>query len=105
MRKTPNLQGVGIDEDTALVIERGAGIEILGEGAVTVIDGRQMRSNLAQIGNRESPEMIDVRLHLLPAGSRYTLPADGANTVDDTDALPSSMLDFLRNVTKRNPLS
>lgn len=107
--KNPYLQGVGIDEDTALVIERGVGIEILGEGAVTVIDGRHMRSNLAQIANRESPEMIDVRLHLLPAGSRYTLQAAGAaevaNVDDDPDALPSSMLDFLRNVTKRNPLS
>ncbi len=96
--QNPYLQGVGIDEDTALVIERGAGIEILGEGAVTVIDGRHMRSNLAQIANRESPEMIDVHLHLLPAGSRYALPSG------DSD-LPSSMLDFLRNVTRRNPLS
>lgn len=102
--QNPYLQGVGIDEDTALVIERGVGIEVLGEGAVTVIDGRHMRSNLAQIANRESPEMIDVRLHLLPAGSRYTLPGDGQPD-DDPEALPSSMLDFLRNVTKRNPLS
>lgn len=96
--QNPYLQGVGIDEDTALVIERGVGIEILGEGAVTVIDGRHMRSNLALIANRESPEMIDVHLHLLPAGSRYALPAG------DSD-LPPSMLDFLRNITRRNPLS
>ena len=107
--QNPYLQGVGIDEDTALVIERGVGIEILGEGAVTVVDGRYMRSNLAQIANRESPEMIDVRLHLLPAGSRYTLPAEGAagdaSAGDGAEALSPSMLDFLRNVSKRNPLS
>jgi cyanophycinase len=112
--QNPYLQGVGIDEDTALVIERGVGIEILGEGAVTVVDGRHMRSNLAMIANRESPEMIGVNLHLLPAGSRYTLPADGVaedikaddgtEGMPDSD-LPPSMLDFLRNVTKRNPLS
>lgn len=98
--QNPYLQGVGIDEDTALVIERGVGIDVLGEGAVTVVDGRHMRSNLAQIAERESPEMIDVRLHLLPAGSRYAMPADGG-----ADPLPASMLDFLRNVTKRHPLS
>lgn len=106
--QNPYLQGVGIDEDTALVIERGVGIEILGEGAVTVIDGRYMRSNLAEIANRESPEMIDVRLHLLPAGSRYTLVPDAAQDVKDDEGgepLPASMLDFLRNVCKRNPLA
>ena len=95
--QNPCLQGIGIDEDTALVIERGVGIEILGEGAVTVIDGRRMRSNLAQVANGENPEMIDVRLHLLPAGSRYTLPSASGGRGEE---LPPPMLDFLRNVTR-----
>lgn len=67
----PGVQGIGIDEDTALVIERGVGIEIWGEGAVTVIDARQMQSNLARISHRDNPELVDVRLHLLPAGACY----------------------------------
>jgi cyanophycinase len=32
--QNPYLQGIGIDEDTALVVERGRGIEVLGEGSV-----------------------------------------------------------------------
>jgi cyanophycinase len=99
--QNPYLQGIGIDEDTALVVERGVGIEVLGEGAVTVVDGRHMLSNLADIADRDTPELIDVRLHLLPAGSRFRLPQGGA----DEKPLPPPLLDFLENVTKRNPIS
>jgi cyanophycinase len=98
--QNPYLQGIGIDEDTALVVERGVGIEVLGEGAVTVVDGRHMLTNLADIEDRDTPELIDVRLHLLPAGSRFRLPQGGA----DEKPLPPPLLDFLENVTKRNPI-
>jgi cyanophycinase len=99
--QNPYLQGIGIDEDTALVVERGVGIEVLGEGAVTIVDGRHMLTNLADIAERDTPELIDVRLHLLPAGSRFRLPQGGA----DEKPLPPPLLDFLENVTKRNPIS
>jgi cyanophycinase len=97
------LQGIGIDEDTALVIERGVGIEVLGEGAVTIVDGRNMSTNIAEISDRATPELIDVRLHLLPAGSKYRLPQQDPNGEDPR--IPQSLLEFLENVTKRNPLS
>jgi len=98
--QNPYLQGIGIDEDTALIIERGVGIEVLGEGAVTIVDGRNMSTNIADIGNNETPELIDVRLHLLPAGSKYRLPREG-----EEDRLPPALREFLENVTKRNPIS
>jgi cyanophycinase len=101
--QNPYLQGIGIDEDTALVIERGVGIEVLGEGAVTIVDGRNMSTNIAEISDRETPELIDVRLHLLPAGSKYRLPAADGQGQDP--AIPQPLLEFLENVTKRNPLS
>jgi cyanophycinase len=99
--QNPYLQGIGIDEDTALVVERGVGIEVLGEGAVTIVDGRNMSTNVADIANNETPELIDVRLHLLPAGSKYALPRDGF----EERCIPQPLLEFLENVTKRNPLS
>ena len=100
--QNPYLQGIGIDEDTALVIERGVGIEVLGEGAVTVVDGRSMTTNLHDIANRETPELIDVRLHLLPSGSKYQLPREGDQ---EQRRIPQPLLEFLENVTKRNPIS
>jgi cyanophycinase len=99
--QNPYLQGIGIDEDTALVIERGVGIEVIGEGAVTIVDGHAMSTNIAEISDRETPELIDVRLHLLPAGSKYRLPQDG----EEARRIPPPLLDFIENVTKRNPLS
>ncbi|CAH0190637.1 Cyanophycinase [Massilia sp. Bi118] len=101
--QNPYLQGIGIDEDTALIVERGVGIEVLGEGAVTIVDGRHMSTNIAEISDRETPELIDVRLHLLPAGSKYRLP-DGDDVAVE-HRIPQSLLEFLENVTKRNPLS
>jgi cyanophycinase len=98
--QNPYLQGIGIDEDTALIIERGVGIEVLGEGAVTIVDGRNMSTNIAEIPDHETPELIDVRLHLLPAGSKFSLPKDG-----EEQSIPRPLLEFLENVTKRNPIS
>lgn len=100
--QNPYLQGIGIDEDTALVVERGVGIEVLGEGAVTIVDGRNMNTNIADINDHMTPELIDVRLHLLPAGSKYQLPSDERPA---ERPLPPALLEFLENVTKRNPIS
>jgi cyanophycinase len=102
--QNPYLQGIGIDEDTALVVERGVGIEVLGEGAVTIVDGRNMSTNVADIENRETPELIDVRLHLLPSGSKYRLPEQGDDKATGR-RIPQPLLEFLENVTKRNPIS
>ena len=93
--QNPYLQGVGIDEDTALIVERGAGIEVIGQGAVTVVDGRTMHSDMADAARGACPELIDVRLHLLPPGSRYTAP-DG----DERFAAHAPLLDLLRTLTK-----
>jgi cyanophycinase len=84
----------------------------VGEGAVTIVDGRTMSTNVAEIADHATPELIDVRLHLLPAGSRYALPgADGedARRIDarriDARRIPPPLLEFLENITKRNPIS
>jgi cyanophycinase len=100
--QNPYLQGIGIDEDTALVVERGRGIEVLGEGSVTIVDGRTMDTNMADIRERDTPELIDVRLHLLPAGSRHYLPLEGE---PHAKPMSPSLRDFIENVTKRNPIS
>lgn len=91
--QNPSLQGVGIDEDTALIIERGAGIDVLGQGAVTVIDGRAMHSNMADAARGDCPQLIDVRLHLLPSGSNYAVPDSG-------DDVPAALRDWLRTITR-----
>jgi cyanophycinase len=69
--QNPALLGIGIDEDTALVIEPESAIEVIGSGAVTVIDGSRMHSNFLDVDGGETLELENVVLHLLPAGRRY----------------------------------
>ena len=69
----PDLLGVGIDEDTALVIERGEAMEVIGKGTVTLVDPSQMLSNVNELETLEAIEMLGVQLHVLPAGHRYSL--------------------------------
>lgn len=69
----PDLLGVGIDEDTALVIERGEAMEVIGKGTVTLVDPSQMQSNVNELETLEQIEMLGVELHVLPAGHRYSL--------------------------------
>ena len=76
LAQRPDMLGVGIDEDTALVIERGQSIEVVGRGAVTLIDPRKMRSNFETVDAQEKLEMLGLQLHMLPAGHRYPIPAN-----------------------------
>ncbi len=80
--ENPQLVGLGIDEDTALLIEQSTSIEVLGGGAVTVIDGRQSVSNAARIKDGECLEIVDVRLHVLPSGTRYRVGGGPAPFAD-----------------------
>ncbi|WP_119155070.1 cyanophycinase [Caldimonas tepidiphila] len=82
LAQRPQALGIGIDEDTALVVEQGRGIEVVGRGVVTLLDGRGMGSNVAQAAASERLEMLGVRMHLLPAGNRYAVEADGRDTRD-----------------------
>lgn len=71
--QNPYLLGAGIDENTALIVRPGHGLEVIGDGAVTLIDGREMQSNFSEVKICGTLELADVRLHLLPAGARYEL--------------------------------
>lgn len=68
----PDLLGVGIDEDTALVVERGRAIEVFGKGTVTLVDMRQAQTNARDVAEEAPMEMLGVQLHTLPAGHRYS---------------------------------
>lgn len=67
----PQRYGIGIDENTALLMHAGDGMEILGEGGVTVVDGGGMESNAGNKEDGSQIELLDVRLHVLPSGVRY----------------------------------
>lgn len=69
----PDLLGLGIDENTALVIERGQAIEVIGEGVVTLVDPSQAMTNMETLAPDQQIEMLGLQLHILPAGHRYQI--------------------------------
>jgi cyanophycinase len=92
--QSPQLLGIGVDEDTAAVVTHLGEQELLrvvGRGSVTVFDPAQVVTN-AHEAQRSSPLLVSgVVLHMLPAGSVFDLtrrrlvPAEP--TVSAEDAL------------------
>lgn len=66
--------GVGIDEDTAAVIEPEGTMWVVGAGAVLVIDARQMRFTDSYAVRRGQPlALLGLKLDVLTAGCGYDL--------------------------------
>ena len=74
--QSPQLLGIGVDEDTCATVTREDGHEVLrvsGRGAVTILDPAQLVTN-AYEAKRSSPLLASgIVLHVLPAGSAYDL--------------------------------
>jgi cyanophycinase len=74
--QSPQLLGIGVDEDTAAVVEDVDGHEVLrvtGRGAVTIFDPDRMVTN-AHEARQSAPLLASgVVLHMLPAGAAYDL--------------------------------
>ncbi len=69
----PQDLGLGIDENTALIVERTE-FEVIGEGAVTVIDGGSMTfTNLPYVDECKGLALYGVSVHVLPDGHRFDL--------------------------------
>ena len=71
----PHLLGLGVDEDTAALITDGHLLEVVGRGAVTLFDGRDMTSNVDTASGSAPLLASGVVLHSLPAGARFDLHA------------------------------
>ncbi len=66
--------GVGIDEDTGLVITDDSVIEVIGSNAVTIIDGSESDySNVSELKPDEILAFTNIKMHVLPAGYGYNI--------------------------------
>lgn len=75
--QNPRNLGVGIDEDTAIVIERGDSFRVLGSGAVYVVDGTGVTySSLSEERPEGMLSIFDVKLHILAENDTFDLPAN-----------------------------
>lgn len=70
----PFAVGVGLDEDTAAVIAPDDTFEVLGSGAVTVIDPSDIEYSSMDSAHQDDPVcIVGVRLHTLVEGWSYDL--------------------------------
>jgi cyanophycinase len=83
--QSPSLLGIGIDEDTCAVVSANRTLEVIGKGAVTIVDGRQVTTD-AYRGKGYKPLMVSgAILHSLPSGYRFDLR--GRSLISEVDAI------------------
>ena len=72
--QNPKNLGIGIDEETAIVVERGKDFYVVGSGAVYVIDGSEVSySNIAEEDMNKTLSIYDIRIHMLSEDDRFDL--------------------------------
>ncbi len=70
----PGYVGIGLSEETGIIIKAGDQVEIFGPGVVTIIDGSQIRfSNTRDVAEKEPIAVENLKMHLLVHGYRYCL--------------------------------
>jgi cyanophycinase len=71
--QNPRVLGIGIDEDTAIVVNDGR-FRVIGNGAVYVVDGSGVtHSNIAEAKADDALSIYDLRLHVLSSGDAFSL--------------------------------
>jgi len=71
----PGLLGVGLDEDTAVLITQDGVLEVLGSSMVTMVDGRNTVSDYYERDVGEVLTVVDSHLFVLGPGRRFDLDA------------------------------
>jgi cyanophycinase len=73
LMQQPAVLGIGIDENTAIVVN-GDEFEVIGQGAATVVDeSNSTHNNLEGVLKDEALAVCGVKLHILPQGYRFNL--------------------------------
>jgi cyanophycinase len=64
--------GVGIDENTAIILDGKGVLEVYGQGSATIVDGSKITFNeIAEVADHESFSVCGVQLHVLRDGLVY----------------------------------
>jgi cyanophycinase len=74
MAYNPFAIGLGLDEDTAAFIAPDNGLEVIGSGAVTVVDASGIEFSSMDLARKNEPVcLLGVKLHILIQGATYNL--------------------------------
>ncbi len=68
----PSAIGIGLGEDTGVIIRNGCEMEAIGSGAVVIIDGRNIRhNNIADIEEGAPVSVENMIVHIMEKGNFY----------------------------------
>ena len=68
----PGSIGIGLDEDTGVVIEKGNRVKAIGSSSVVVVDGSHVVcNNIAQIKNGMPLSVSNIYVHVMSQGDRF----------------------------------
>lgn len=72
--QNPKFLGIGIDEDTAVIMEEESRLTVIGRGAVYVLDAHEStESNISESNPEATLSIFNVSFHVLCAGTGYDL--------------------------------
>jgi cyanophycinase len=72
--ENPGVLGIGIDEDTGVIVEPDGRCHVLGAGAVYVADGQGVtHTNVSETSRGHTLSLFDVALHVLNHGTGFDL--------------------------------
>jgi cyanophycinase len=72
--ENPESLGIGIDEDTAIMVSKKGEFQVIGSSAVYVIDGSSISyTNVSEQRPNDILSMFDIKLHVLKSGDKFVL--------------------------------
>lgn len=72
--QNPSVLGIGIDEDTAMIVNENLEFIVEGSGVVTVVDGRDIGfTNISEQHQDEPLAITNVKVHVFPKGYGFDL--------------------------------
>jgi cyanophycinase len=64
--------GIGVDENTAIILDANGVLEVFGQGSTTIVDGSRITFNeIAEVAENDSFSVCGVQLHILRDGLVY----------------------------------
>ncbi len=64
--------GIGVDENTAIILDGKGVLEVFGQGSATIVDGSEITFNeIAEVADNESFSVCGVQFHVLRDGLVY----------------------------------
>ncbi|MBW7845009.1 MAG: cyanophycinase [Bacteroidia bacterium] len=70
----PQCTGIGLGEDTGVIVTNGNNLEVVGSGAVVIVDGKEIcYNNISEVSMGEPIAIDNLRVNILVRGNQYLL--------------------------------